>query len=375
MKRIGLHLAFWSVYLVQDVFLIFFVNLTRLPKAAPVDFAFAAANGLVILLPKLGFTYFILAVVLKQLTSRDDYRKGILYSVLALLFTVFLCRALVVYFVHPYVYRWTDGHTVFYPLGLLAALMDVGFVSGAAIVIKQVRLQAAAREREKSLVREKLESELKFLRNQTNPHFLFNTLNNIYALARKKSDQTPEVVLKLSKLLRFMLYESAKPLVRIGDEVKMLDDYIELEKLRYDHRLTVNFYREIDNSGEAISPLLLLPFVENAFKHGPGESHFDSSIHIELTLQNGRLSFTVENTKEKSVSVGVKENIGLSNVKRQLDLMYPGYSLQVNNEEASFRVSLIINLKAHEKDQLPYPGRRAPGCGDPGRLYQPGPVS
>ncbi|WP_121356923.1 sensor histidine kinase [Flavisolibacter nicotianae] len=357
MKKIGLHLAFWSLYFVQDVLLIFFVNLTRLPKPTPIDFAFAAVNCLVILLPKLLFTYFVLWVLLKQLASRADYKRGIVTAVFALLFTIFLYRTLVVYVVNPFIYHWNDGHTIFYPLGLLVALMDIGFVSGAAIVIKQVRLQAAAREREKSLVREKLEAELKFLRNQTNPHFLFNTLNNIYALARKKSDQTPEVVMKLSKLLRFMLYESAKPLIKIGEEVKILDDYIELEKLRYNSRLTVNFYREIDNSNEEISPLLLLPFVENAFKHGPGESHFDSSIHIELIVQNGSLAFTIENTKEKSGSNGVNENIGLRNVKRQLELMYPGYSLQVNNEDALFSVSLFVNLKAHEKNQLSYSGR------------------
>jgi sensor histidine kinase YesM len=357
MKKTGLHLAFWSLYLVQDVLLIFFVNLTRLPKPAPIDFALAVANCLVILLPKLLFTYFIISFVLKQVTSRDDYKRGILSAVLALLFTIFLYRALVVYFVNPHIYQWSDGYTLFYPLGLLVALMDIGFVSGAAIVIKQVRLQAAAREREEALMREKLESELKFLRNQTNPHFLFNTLNNIYALARKKSDQTPEVVMKLSKLLRFMLYESAKPSIKIGDEVKMLDDYIELEKLRYNGRLTVNFYREIDNSNEEISPLLLLPFVENAFKHGPGESHFDSSIHIELIVQDGRLTFTIENTKEKAESNGVKENIGLKNVKRQLELMYPGYRLQVSNEDALFTVSLSLNLNVHEKNQLSYFGR------------------
>ena len=357
MKRISLHLAFWSLYFVQDVFLIFFVNLTRLPKPALIDFALAAANCLIILLPKLLLTYFILFVVLKQLTSKADYKRGILSAVLVLLFTIFLYRALVVYVVNPYIYYWSDGHTIFYPLGLLVALMDIGFVSGAAIVIKQLRMQAVAREREKNLVREKLESELKFLRNQTNPHFLFNTLNNIYALARKKSEQTPEVVMKLSKLLRFMLYESAKPLIKIADELKMLDDYIELEKLRYNSRLTVNFYREIDNCNEEISPLLLLPFVENAFKHGPGESHFDSSIHIELIVQNGRLNFMIENTKEKSSSYGVNENIGLTNVRRQLELMYPGYSMQVSNEDALFSVSLFLNLKAHEKNQLSYSGR------------------
>ena len=262
-----------------------------------------------------------------------------------------------VFVVNPSIYHWTNDLTFFYPLGFLVALMDVGFVSGAAIVIKQVRLQAAGREREQNLVREKLASELKFLRNQTNPHFLFNTLNNIYALARKKSDQTPEAVLKLSKLLRFMLYESSKPTIRIGDEIRMLDDYIELEKLRYNSRLTVNFYREIDNADEEISPLLLLPFVENAFKHGPGQSHFESSIHMELMLQNGVLSLTIENTKEKAASNVLNENIGLKNVKRQLELLYPEYNMQVDNNDTLFTVSLTLHLTTHEKNQLSYSGR------------------
>lgn len=356
MKRIGLHVAFWSVYFFQDVLLIFFVNLSKHQEANMENLAMAATNCLVILLPKLLFTYFMLYVALEKIAGGIHHRKGVFYSILALLFSIFLYRVLVVFVVNPYIYHWTDGLTVLYPLGLLVALMDIGFVSGAAIVIKQVRLQSAAREREKNLLREKLESEIKFLRNQTNPHFLFNTLNNIYALARKKSDQTPELVLKLSKLLRFMLYESAKPLIRIEDEIRILDDYIALEKLRYNDRLTVNFYIEIDNINEEISPLLLLPFVENAFKHGSSESHFDSYIHIDMVLQNGMLTFNVENTKEKS-NGNVHESIGLSNVRRQLELMYSEYSMQVFNEESVFKVALSINLKAHEKDQLSYIGR------------------
>jgi hypothetical protein len=357
MKRTSLHLAFWIVYFVQSVLLIFFVNLTRLHEPAIEDLALAAVNGLVILLPKLLFSYFILYSVLPKLARVIHQERAIFYSVLALLGTIFLYRALVVYVVNPFIYHWNDGLALLDPLGLLVALMDVGFASGAAITIKQVRLQYAGREREKALVREKLEAELKFLRNQTNPHFLFNTLNNIYALARKKSDQTPEVVMKLSKLLRFMLYESAKPLIKIGDEIKILDDYIELEKIRYDSRLTVNFYREIDNMNEEISPLLLLPFVENAFKHGPGESHFDAYIHIDMVLQNGSLNFTIENTKEKSEKADLNENIGLRNVRRQLELLYPDYKMQVNNEESIFTVTLSVNLKNHEKNQLSYIGR------------------
>ena len=237
----------------------------------------------------------------------------------------------------------------FYPLGFLVALMDIGFASGAAVVIKQVRLQLRAKEKEKNLIREKLESELKFLRNQTHPHFLFNTLNNIYALARKKSDETPEAIMKLSKLLRFMLYETSKSSIKIGEEIKMLDDYIELERIRYDGRLTINFLREIDNENELFSPLLLLPFVENAFKHGASESRFESYIHIDMKLKNNILNFNIENTKENNETNELTENIGLKNVKRQLELMYKEYDMVVKNEMSLFKVCLTINLKSNAK--------------------------
>ena len=225
--------------------------------------------------------------------------------------------------------------------------MDIGFVSGTVIVIKQFRLQLADKEREKNLIREKLETELKFLRNQTNPHFLFNTLNNIYALARKKSDETADVVMNLSKILRFMLYESKKEQIKISDEIKILDDYIELEKIRYSERLTISFIREIDNDNEQIAPLLMIPFVENAFKHGASESRFESFIHLEMKLQNGNLEFYIENTKEQNGKISSEENIGLSNVKRQLELLYKEYEVAVENEATLFKVSLKINLKSY----------------------------
>ena len=115
-------------------------------------------------------------------------------------------------------------------------------------------------------MRKKLETELQFLKSQTNPHFLFNTLNNIYALARKKSDSTADAVMKLSKLLRFMLYESQKKFISITDEIQVLDDFIELEKIRYGEKLQLIFNKSIDNESHPIAPLILLPFVENAFK-------------------------------------------------------------------------------------------------------------
>ena len=285
--------------------------------------------------------------------SEGFQKKGALYSVFALLLTLLLYRALGFFFIDPIIYGWSGSTaSFFYALAFPVALMDIGFASGAAIALKQIRQQLTRARVERVLIKEKLETELKYLRNQMNPHFLFNTLNNIYALARKKSDETPNVVMKLSKLLRFMLYEAAKPLITIGDEIRMLEDYIDLEKIRYSGRLTVNFLKEIDNEQETISPLLLLPFVENAFKHGASESRFVSHIHIEIKLQNSILSFNVKNTKENNDQRDGNTKIGLSNVKRQLELMYTDYDLQVLNEASLFIISLMINLKSYAKNDL-----------------------
>jgi len=234
-------------------------------------------------------------------------------------------------------------------LGFLVALMDIGFASGVAIVIKQIRLQRATKEFEGNLIREKLETELKFLRNQTNPHFLFNTLNNIYALARKKSDDTAGAIMKLSKLLRFMLYETEKASIKIGEEIKMLDDYIDLQKMRYDETLTIKFSKEIDNDAEQVIPTLLLLFIENAFNHGASENRCKSYIQINLRLNNGILNFSIENTIENNKISNENENIGLNNVKRQLELMYKDYDLQVQQTSNLFNVYLTINLKSYAK--------------------------
>jgi sensor histidine kinase YesM len=232
---------------------------------------------------------------------------------------------------------------------MLSAVLDIGFVAGGAVALKLLRMYFLSREKEKNLAKEKLEAELKFLRAQTNPHFLFNTLNNIYALARKKSDETANVVMKLSKLLRFMLYESREHRITLADELRIIEDYIELEKIRYGERLKVRIQRNIDNSSQEIAPLLLLPFIENAFKHGASETRHQSFIYIDISLNNGNLAFSVQNSKDSDEHRELKENIGLGNVRRQLQLMYPVHSLSLKNENGHFLAELTINLN---KDAL-----------------------
>jgi sensor histidine kinase YesM len=352
MKRVLLHISFWLLYLVQDALMMFVWMEVAVPELKGNEAVLKAVyTSVIVLIPKLILTYFILYFAVKRILNRTASIAWVTVSIVVLLFVcLVMYRVIFNYYVYPVIYT---GAVKIYPLlelrRVLQALVDVGFVTGGAVALKLLRIQLAGKEREKNLIKEKLETELKFLRNQTNPHFLFNTLNNIYALARKKSDDTPETVMKLSKLLRFMLYESRNPFIKIGDEIKMLDDYIELEKIRYNGRLTINFIREVDDDTGQISPMLLLPFVENAFKHGASESRFESYIHIDMRLKNCLLHFNVENTKESSDNSSVTENIGLSNVKRQLELMYSDYDMQVKNETSLFKISLTINLQSHAK--------------------------
>ena len=195
---------------------------------------------------------------------------------------------------------------------------------------------------------EKQEAELNYLKSQTNPHFLFNTLNNIYSLARDKSDLAPESILRLSKMLRFMLYETSGEYIAIEQELKIITDYIALEKLRYDESLRINFNHDIEDMKQAIPPLLLIPLVENAFKHGVSETRNQPFVDIHLSVSKRQLSFVVKNSTEVFPGEGnVKENIGLSNLRRQLELLYKEYSLSVQQQGPVFIATLKINLATH----------------------------
>ena len=195
---------------------------------------------------------------------------------------------------------------------------------------------------------EKQAAELNYLKSQTNPHFLFNTLNNIYSLARDKSDLAPESILRLSKMLRFMLYETGGNYIAIEQELKIINDYIALEKLRYDESLRINFNHDLEDTKQAIPPLLLIPLVENAFKHGVSETRNQPFVDIHLSVSKRQLTFTVKNSSEPSPGEGnVKENIGLSNLRRQLELLYKKYELSVEQQKSVFIATLKIDLASH----------------------------
>ena len=215
----------------------------------------------------------------------------------------------------------------FFPLAIIAQFISIYSVVTAASFIKLLKKWYQDDRRNQQLLQEKLETEIKFLKAQIHPHFLFNTLNNLYALALKKSDQAPEMVLKLSALLDYMLYECNADFLPVSKEINLIKDYVALEKLRHGERLKVDFTINGNTEGVMISPLILFPFIENSFKHGVSNETNNSSIEIELNIDKSILNLKVKNSKNKltikpNPRTKSEEGIGLKNIKKKTYLIY-----------------------------------------------------
>ncbi|MCW3117540.1 MAG: histidine kinase [Chitinophagaceae bacterium] len=242
----------------------------------------------------------------------------------------------------PLITFTTVSHGVSYQTAYV--FMSLFFFGLVKHCFDYIKLKQATQQ----LLIEKQQAELNYLKSQTNPHFLFNTLNNIYSLARDKSDLAPESILRLSKILRFMLYEAGGEYIAIEQELKIISDYIALEKLRYDDSLRVNFNYDIEDMKQALPPLLLIPLVENAFKHGVSETRDQPFVDIHLSVNKRQLLFVVKNSADAfAAEQRIKENIGLSNLRRQLVLLYKDLNLSVQHGESAFTATLKINLASH----------------------------
>ena len=192
---------------------------------------------------------------------------------------------------------------------------------------------------------EKTMAELKGLKSQMNPHFLFNSLNSIYSLALNRSEKTPEVILKLSDIMRYVLYEAADDLIDLSKEIAYLKDYIELQKLRSGRRAEISLTINGDPERVQIAPLLLLPLVENSFKHGVKGETGKTFVHMELSVSDGCIIFVVENNKGSTDNVEKDGGggIGLVNVRKRLELLYPGrHELIIDDAQETFRVELML---------------------------------
>ncbi|WP_159467775.1 sensor histidine kinase [Dyadobacter sp. 3J3] len=217
-----------------------------------------------------------------------------------------------------------------------------------AMSIKLTKNWIQTENRQRELEKEKLETELKFLKNQFNPHFLFNTINSIFFLIHKNPDMASDALARFSELLRYQLYECNDIQIPLSREIDYMKNFIELEKLRQNDNIEIGCrMNAIDSGNLGIAPFVLMIFVENAFKHVSRNSGKTNYISINLELNNTHLNFSVFNSTSPKLTSDLIQygGIGLKNVKRRLDLIYSGqYALDIQNNDSDFEVKLSLNL-------------------------------
>lgn len=233
-------------------------------------------------------------------------------------------------------------------------------------------VQKSELEKEKiKLEKENIKLELDFLRSQINPHFFFNTLNNIYSIIIDKDEFAADIILKLSDLMRYSLYESGNDKILLKDELKFICDYIDLEKIRHKEHVKINLHVQGDSNHYEIPPLILITFVENAFKHGVNNTIEPSWVKISINIKNAELTFIAQNSKSPRLrSDNIQGGIGIVNLRRRLDIMYPErYKLMIDNNPLQYMVKLKLQLN----DTATYmhdSGRRTTGAEPFGEIYK-----
>mgnify|MGYP005813913551 CR=1 FL=1 len=339
--RLIWHLVFWAVFI-----LFFGILYGSFEEEYGKQIAVQATYALV----QIPAVYVTLYVLMPKLLFKGRYSEFFLWLILLIICFATLSWFEYLFFQHPFFWPDDPFDTPVFNLGkILKAVNTIYPIVAIAVVFKWFKYWYKEQKKNQQLVEDKLEAELKFLKSQIHPHFLFNTLNNLYALTLKQSKDAPEVVLKLSDLLNYMLYECNADKVPLSKEIALVKDYIELEKIRYGERLNINMTVNNENGDESVAPLMILPFVENAFKHGASEEIEDSWISIDLSLKHKGLTLKVENSKSNNAEsedrFAYKEGIGLKNVKRRLEILYPEkHELNIHESSDSFLVVLKLNF-------------------------------
>ncbi|MEZ5070318.1 MAG: histidine kinase [Bacteroidales bacterium] len=225
------------------------------------------------------------------------------------------------------------------------------FVVSVAIAIKFYKRWSEKNYREQKVQKEKVEAELQMLKTQINPHFLFNTLNSIYVLAMSKSERTADTIVKLSDLLDYILYRTDAPRIAIAHEIQTIENYLELEKIRYTDRVHLDFSSRLASGDLQIPPMLIIPFIENAFKHGVASTVEKSWVNISMEETGQMLHIAVSNSKNQNAKKNRPGGIGLLNVRKRLDLLFgDSYTLDCTDGTNRFDVHLSIPVRQTTAD-------------------------
>lgn len=331
--RILQHIAFWLFYVVA--FGVVFGNFHN-------DYFWLFVSTISILPVQMFMVYFTNYYLVKLFFNKQAYVK-LFFSIALLLLLVTPIGRVIILLI--------NGAEVT-PANIISfALFDYYLESGicvfAALSIKLFKERNREILEKELIVKQKIEAELLALKNQLDTHFLFNTLNTLYGLARKKSDLAPKGILMLSEMLSFMLYECKANYYKLGKEIEVISNYIELQKLRFGDRITISFEKTVINNDFLIAPLLFFGFVENSMKHCSSKQNAPLWINISISTDCEKLIFIVENsTGLFLLNSNNEEGIGIENAKKRLSLLYSkNHEIDIENREGSFYVCLKIYIK------------------------------
>jgi len=332
--RWSVHIIYWLVWISfwalmwgtfdNDYYKTFYIQIVELPF-------------------KLLMVYPVIYWLIPKYLLRHHYLKsGVIY--LILLFGLGILMKLMWYFFIDPIYfvdRLAYGPLKF--TELLNVTMSLNTAVVLPIGIKLTESWMFHQNKSNALEKQKLQAELKFLRTQVNPHFLFNGLNSIYALSLKKSEHTSETIERLAEIMRYIIYEASEALVSFEKEIKFIENYIEFEKIRFDDDLDLSFSVHNTRQGK-IPPLLFIPLIENAFKHIKQSGNEKAWIIIQIEASDNNIKLFVENSKYKQSNDNSSKGIGLSNLVKRLEILYPEkYELFIEEKECSFQSVLNIN--------------------------------
>lgn len=340
MKRrniILIHLLFWFYIINQGLFPLYIGKLDESllnSNKYLLDVCISALLNIITFYP----IYFLFPRLLKFNRKFVAILAGII--VIALI-TAF--RTPAEYYIWKIFINKPEKDSIFETIYMWNNLRMVIIIGIYAILIRFMISWFESQKLRDELVNQQQASELALMRSQVNPHFLFNTLNNIYSLVYRKSDEAPEAVMKLSSIMRYMLYDSASQKVPLEKEIEYLKNFIELQNLRTKHQDFVSLLIEGNTEGETIAPMLLISFVENAFKHS--NKHQRPGILIHLSSLKGKIHFEVINFLKKAAPANdeLSSGVNLETIRRRLELIYPGkHKLEINQESETFRINLEI---------------------------------
>ncbi len=333
------HVIFWIIY--------FMFNTFRWGSYYN-DYLFSLKGNLI------GFPIHIFLSYLNiyYLMPKLIYKKKFISYILAIFSSIFIMVVAKYFLTSLFISQnvWRDGPETYsftfnYAVTMmLGELYVMSFVAAIKITLESMREDL----RVTALKKEQLETNLRFLRSQVSPHFFFNTLNNIYSLTLKKSEKAPEIILKLSGLMRYLLYETEKSLQDLSKEIDSIKNYLDLERIRYGNNIDINISINGDVDDKKIAPMMLLPFIENCFKHGADNFENQFYINIEFDIKDDVLHFKVSNPiseKKQHRKVG---GIGIKNVKKRLELRYPNqkdYDLSIKTKDNLYIVQLTLKLE------------------------------